>query len=37
MGLKYGYFYILVELIGFKKGKIMFELFDGCKVMVRDV
>ncbi|EPZ3025643.1 type IV secretion system DNA-binding domain-containing protein [Shigella boydii] len=36
MGLKYGYSYTLVELIGLKKGKTTLELPDGRKVMVRD-
>ena len=36
MGLKYGYSYTLVELIGLKKGKTTLELPDGRKVMVMD-
>lgn len=36
MGLKYGYSYTLVELIGLKKGKTTLELPNGRKVMVRD-
>lgn len=36
MGLKYGYSYTLVELIGLNKGKTTLELPDGRKVMVRD-
>lgn len=36
MGLKYGYSYTLVELIGLKKGITTLELPDGRKVMVRD-
>lgn len=36
MGLKYGYSYTLVELIGLKKGKTTLELPDGRKVTVLD-
>lgn len=36
MGLKYGYSYTLVEVIGLKKGKTTLELPDGRKVMVMD-
>ena len=36
MGMKYGYSYTLVEVIGLKKGKTTLELPDGRKVMVQD-